>query len=110
MTLILDQNILIEQSVTLIEQSSCKIALRINLKRCNLHCRACLQTPLEESSFGFGYRVLLSKDILLRLYYIPFRRHTVMKRKVIPLPLYKVDPQLHPQGLFRLKQVRFMYF
>ncbi|XP_065887610.1 SAGA-associated factor 29-like [Dysidea avara] len=31
-------------------------------------------------------------------------RHTVMKRKVIPLPLYKVDPHLHPQGLFKLKQ------
>jgi SAGA-associated factor 29 len=33
------------------------------------------------------------------------RRYHVSKRRIIPLPRYKVDPKLHPQALFKPKQL-----
>ena len=33
------------------------------------------------------------------------RRYHVSKRRIIPLPRCKVDPKLHPQALFKPKQV-----
>jgi hypothetical protein len=34
-----------------------------------------------------------------------FRRYHVSKRRIIPLPMYKVDPAVHPDALFKLNQV-----
>ena len=34
-----------------------------------------------------------------------YRRYHVSKRRIIPLPMYKVDPALHPEALFKPKQV-----
>ena len=28
------------------------------------------------------------------------------KRRIIPLPMCKIDPMLHPDGLFKTKQVK----
>ena len=28
------------------------------------------------------------------------------KRRIIPLPIYKINPVMHPDGLFKPKQVR----
>lgn len=33
------------------------------------------------------------------------RRYHVSKRRIIPLPMYKIDPVMHPEGLFKPKQV-----
>ena len=33
------------------------------------------------------------------------RRYHVSKRRIIPLPRYKVDPKVHPPALFKPKQV-----
>ena len=33
------------------------------------------------------------------------RRYHVSKRRIIPLPRFKVDPKVHPQALFKPKQV-----
>lgn len=33
------------------------------------------------------------------------RRYHVSKRRIIPLPMYKVDPQVHPDALFKPKQL-----
>ncbi|XP_057309311.1 SAGA-associated factor 29-like [Hydractinia symbiolongicarpus] len=32
-------------------------------------------------------------------------RHNLSRRRIIPLPLYKVDPQQNPEGLFQMKQL-----
>ncbi len=33
------------------------------------------------------------------------RRYHVSKRRIIPLPIYKVNPEVHPEALFKPKQV-----
>ena len=39
-----------------------------------------------------------------------YRRYHVSKRRIIPLPRYKVDPKLHPQALFKPKQVHALIY
>ena len=41
----------------------------------------------------------------MKLFHGHCRRYNVSKRRIIPLPIYKADPQFYPEALFRAKQV-----
>ena len=38
-----------------------------------------------------------------------FRRHTLSKRKIVPLPIWKASPETDPEALFPKHTVSYLY-